>query len=131
MKEKIQSIETEIEILKRDITSCQNGLRKDIEYLASAKADLPQWLKASAITMLMAITGQLLASVWWASSITTNLTNIKDDVTLNTEFRVEYPKMHEESMIAINTIKLKTDHMEDEISQIKAIILESIKNNSN
>ena len=108
MEKKIQSLETQIAIMQSDINTIMNSEPK-----------LPQWLKSSALVVLMAMFGQILTSVWWAASITSKLDNISEDVGLNTEFRLEYPKMHEETMVSLKEIQVKTEHTESMLHEIK------------
>ena len=108
MEKKIQSLETQIALMQSDISTIMNREPK-----------LPQWLKSSALVVLMAMFGQILTSVWWAASITSKLDNISEDVGLNTEFRLEYPKMHEETMVSLKEIQVKTEHTESMLHEIK------------
>ena len=108
MEKKIQSLETQIALMQSDISTIMNREPK-----------LPQWLKSSALVVLMAMFGQIMTSVWWAASITSKLDNINEDVGLNTEFRLEYPKMHEETMVSLKEIQVKTEHTESMLHEIK------------
>jgi len=111
MKEKVASLETKMALLQSDINTIKNRepqlpvLQSDINTIKNREPQLPGWLRNSAIIVLMAMFGQIVTAVWWASSMTANLEHIKTDVTMNTDFRMSYPKMHAETMVSLHGLK--------------------------
>ena len=108
MKEKVASLETEIALI-----------RNDIRTIYKREPQLPTWLKNSATIVLAAMFTQIMTSVWWAATMTTNLDNMKADVSKNTEFRLEYPKMHAETMIELRGLKKDSEHTRGMVKEIK------------
>ncbi len=108
MEKKIQSLETQIAIMQSDINTIMNSEPK-----------LPQWLKSSALVVLMAMFGQIMTSVWWAASITSKLDSINEEVHLNTDFRMGWHKLHEVTIVSLKEIQIKTEHTEDMLREIK------------
>ena len=108
MENRINSLETQIALIQKDI--------KNIRY---RDPKLPKWLKNSAIVVLGAMFAQIMTAVWWAATVQNNLNNITKDVTHNTEFRVEYPKMHAEMMISLREIQINDVHTEKMLKEIK------------
>jgi Tfp pilus assembly protein PilO len=108
MKDKLISLETQIALMQSDIHTIRNR-----------EPDLPIWLKNSAVVVLFAMFTQIMTSVWWAASMTTQLENITQEVGQNTEFRVEYPKMHAEMMVSLKEIQVNDIHTEKMLKEIK------------
>lgn len=108
MEKKIQSLETQIALMQSDISTIMNREPK-----------LPQWLKSSALVVLMAMFGQIMTSIWWAASITSKLDSINEEVHLNTDFRAGWHKMHEVTIVSLKEIQIKTEHTEDMLREIK------------
>lgn len=109
MKEKVASLETQMALMQSDINTIKNR-----------EPELPKWLKNSAVVILMAMFTQIMTSVWWASSITVNLNNIKEEVALNTDFRMEFPKLHQEVMVELEKIKGQNIAIENNIRDMKS-----------
>jgi hypothetical protein len=120
MENRVNSLETDLEILKRDMSACQSALHKDIELLKSTKAELPSWLKNSAVGMILAIFAQTVSTVWWASELSTKQQNIQVQVTKNTAFIDAWPAMHNEVMIGLAELKKDSDHMTEMLRDLKA-----------
>ncbi len=108
MEHKIENLETQIALIKNDI---QN--------LKEKKSELPDWLKNTAIAIMLAISGQVITTVWWASSVSTKLVSVQEDVNENTKFRMSYPKMHEEVMVTLAEIKTENKHIESMLKEVK------------
>jgi uncharacterized protein YlxW (UPF0749 family) len=119
MNDKVNSLETDLALLKSEMQACQEGLHKDIEFLKQAGSDLPVWLKNSAVVMLMTMMGQIMTTIWWAASITANLANVTTEVHQNTKFRMEYPAMHQEVMVELKGIKTNSKHLENMLKELK------------
>ncbi len=45
MEKRVNSLETDLELLKKDMFACQASLKQDILHLKDTRAELPQWLK--------------------------------------------------------------------------------------
>lgn len=119
----IAALETELEVLKRDMISCQNGLHKDLDILKNQRAEVPNWVKSSSAAIILAIFTQTIASVWWASAVSTNVENLQRDVSLNTEFRMEFPKMHEDVMLELGKLSAQNSHLTEKINTIKKVVI--------
>lgn len=109
MKEKVASLETQIALMQ-----------SDIELIKNKEPELPNWLKNSAIIMLIAMVSQIMTSVWWASSITTSMANLQDEVHLNTDFRNEFPKLHGEIMVKLERIEVQNESTQEKLKDIKS-----------
>ncbi len=120
MEQRVNSLETDLAILKRDMSSCQAGLHKDIEFLKGSKAELPQWLKNSAVGIIFAIFAQTISTVWWASELSTKQSSMQIQVNKNTAFIESWPAMHNEVMIGLAEIKKDSDHMTEMLHALKA-----------
>jgi len=120
MENRVNSLETDLEVLKRDMTACQAGIRQEISYLKEARAELPQWLKTSAVGIIFAIFTQTIAVVWWASSIAAGQQNMYIDVAENTAFRLGWPVKHQEVMVKLKEISVDNQNMKEMLRDIKA-----------
>ena len=109
MQEKVASLETQIALMQNDIDIIKNR-----------QPELPKWLKTSAIAFLFAMFGQIMTSVWWASSITTTVGHINKEVTLNTEFRLEWPRLHQEVVVGLTEIKTQYKAVDEKLQDIKS-----------
>lgn len=119
----IAALETELEVLKRDMKSCQNDLHKDFVILKNQRAEVPNWVKSSSAAIILAIFTQTIASVWWASAVSTNVANLQREVSLNTEFRMEFPKMHEAVMLELGKLSSQNSHLTEKINTIKKVVI--------
>lgn len=119
MEKRVSSIETDLELLKRDMATCQNGLHKDIAMLKEAKQDLPQWLKTSAIAVIFAIFGQTITSVWWAATITSRQEAMQSKVDMNSNIIAAVAKTHEEVMLSLREIQINNKNMKEMLHDIK------------
>lgn len=108
MKEQIASLETQVALMKNDILS-----------LKGKEAELPLWVKRIAIATLFTIFSQTISVVWWASSLASNVEHLAKEVSLNTQFRMEFPKMHEEVMVKLAIIEVQNKLTQEFIKQIK------------
>jgi len=119
MEHRVNSLETDLAILKRDMTSCQQSLHKDMEFLKETKADLPVWLKNSAVGIIFAIFAQTISTVWWASELSAKQYNIQTQVEKNTAFIAAWPSMHNEVMVGLTEIKSESRHMKEMLHELK------------
>jgi len=107
MEAKVAGILTDIAIMKNDITA-----------LTNKEATLPLWVRRSALAILLAVFSQTIAVVWWASSISTNVQYISKEVSLNTEFRMAFPMMHEEVMVKLSKIEVQSAIMDSRLKDV-------------
>jgi hypothetical protein len=107
MKEQIASIETQIALMKNDITA-----------LKSQESNLPMWVKRVAIATLFTVFSQTISVVWWASSISTNVEHIAKEVSENTAFRLDWPSKHEEVMIKLSRIEVQSEVMNERLRDV-------------
>jgi len=115
----VNSIETDLEILKRDMTSCQAALHKDIEFLKLRDPQLPKWLKNAAGAVVIAIFAQTVSTVWWASELSTRQEAMQIQTDKNTAFIDAWPSMHQEVMVGLAEIKAESRHMKEMLNSLK------------
>ena len=119
MENRVNSIETDLEILKRDMTSCQAALHKDIEFLKLRDPQLPKWLKNAAGAVVIAIFAQTVSTVWWASELSTRQKTMQIQTDKNTAFIDAWPSMHQEVMIGLAEIKAESGHLKEMLLSLK------------
>ena len=119
MENRVNSIETDLEILKRDMTSCQAALHKDIEFLKLRDPQLPKWLKNAAGAVVIAIFAQTVSTVWWASELSTRQESMQIQTDKNTAFIDAWPSMHQEVMVGLAEIKAESRHMKEMLNSLK------------
>jgi hypothetical protein len=119
VENRVNSIETDLEILKRDMTSCQAALHKDIEFLKLRDPQLPKWLKNAAGAVVIAIFAQTVSTVWWASELSTRQESMQMQVEKNTAFIDAWPSMHQEVMVGLAEIKAESRHMKEMLNSLK------------
>jgi len=119
VENRVNSIETDLEILKRDMTSCQAALHKDIEFLKLRDPQLPKWLKNAAGAVVIAIFAQTVSTVWWASELSTRQESMQIQTDKNTAFIDAWPSMHQEVMIGLAEIKAESRHMKEMLNSLK------------
>jgi ABC-type metal ion transport system substrate-binding protein len=116
---RVNSIETDLEILKRDMSSCQAALDKDIEFLKLRDPQLPKWLKNAAGAVVIAIFAQTVSTVWWASELSARQEAIQIQTDKNTAFIDAWPTMHQEVMVGLAEIKAESRHMKEMLHALK------------
>lgn len=119
MEQRVNSLETDLEILKRDMSACQASIHKDIAILKDQKQDLPLWLKSSAIAVIFAIFGQTITSVWWAATITSRQEAMQSKVDMNSNIITAVAKTHEEVMLSLREIQINNKNMKEMLHDIK------------
>ena len=113
MENRVNSLETEITLLKSKMDTCQDGLFKEIEYLKKRRPELPHWMKSSAIVLLFAIFSQTVTVVWWASSTSALTTSMQIvELWLNSSSN--------EVMVALSNIQSEARHMKEMLHELKA-----------
>ena len=95
MKERVESLETQLALIKADLVS-----------LKTREIELPDWVKNSAGAILLAIFAQTVTTVWWASDLSSRHTVVERQVAKNTTFIEAWPAMHEEVMIELKEIQV-------------------------
>lgn len=108
MEKRVDSIETELALVKQELIQ-----------LRSSQREMPQWLKNASAAMLMAIFAQTVTAVWWASEITANQNSLKQEVTVNSNFRKDSPKQQQEIMVELAEIKAHNEHMKSMLNEVK------------
>ena len=119
MERRVNTLETDLELLKKDMTACQASIRQDINHLRETRAELPGWLKNSAVGIIFAIFSQTIASVWWASQISSGQNNMALQVATNTAFIQSWPEKHNEVMIKLTEITIDNKNMKGMLREIK------------
>ncbi len=121
MEKRVNSLETDLELLKKDMSACQASIRQDINHLKDTRAELPSWLKNSAVGIIFAIFSQTIASVWWASQISSGQNNMALQVAANTTFINNWPDKHNEVMIKLTEITVDNKNMKSMLHEIKKL----------
>jgi hypothetical protein len=119
VESRVNSIETDLEILKRDMSSCQAALHKDIEFLKLRDPQLPKWLKNAAGAVVIAIFAQTISTVWWASELSAKQKALQVQTEKNTAFIEGWPTMHNEVMVGLAEIKSESRHMKEMLHSLK------------
>jgi hypothetical protein len=119
METRVNSLETDLVLLKKDMSACQASIKQDINHLKDTRAELPQWLKSSAVAIVFAIFSQTIASVWWASQITAGQNNMSLQVEANTAFRLGWPEKHQEVMLELREISVDNQNIRNMLQEIK------------
>jgi DNA repair exonuclease SbcCD ATPase subunit len=108
MENRVTSIETQLALMQQDINS-----------LRTKTSELPPWLRKSALGMIGIMLLQIASTIWWAAELTTNQKNMEKEISLNTAFRMEFPKMHEEVMLELKEIKVNNNYTQSILGEIK------------
>ena len=108
MKERVESLETQLALIKADLVS-----------LKTREIELPDWVKNSAGAILLAIFAQTVTTVWWASDLSSRHTVVERQVAKNTTFIEAWPAMHEEVMIELKEIQVEGRNMKDMLQEIR------------
>jgi hypothetical protein len=111
MENRVNSLETDLELLKKDMSACQSSIRQDILHLREVRTELPQWIKNAAAAIVLAIFAQTISTVWWASELSAKQNNMQMQVKKNTAFIDAWPSMHNEVMVGLAEIKAESRHM--------------------
>jgi hypothetical protein len=119
MEKRVNSIETEVTLLKSQMQTCQSGLLRDMEELKNREPQLPKWMKTAATAVIIAIFGQTISSVWWASELNAKQIAMQRQVEKNTLFIDAWPTMHQEVMVGLADIKSESRHMKEMLHELK------------
>jgi hypothetical protein len=121
MEKRVNSLETELILLKSQMGTCQEGLSKEIEYLKKRKQELPPWLKNASLAVIFAIFGQTISVVWWASNISANTRFMQEQVDKNTMFVDSWPSKHREVMIALKEIQVENRNIKEMLKDVRSM----------
>jgi len=119
MENRVNSLETEITLLKSQMGTCQQSISKEIEYLKNRKADVPQWIKTASIAIIFAIFGQTVSVVWWASNIAAHTDNMQLQVDKNTKFVENWPARHNEVMLGLKEIQINNENIKEMLKEVR------------
>jgi D-mannonate dehydratase len=119
METRVNSLETDLELLKKDMSACQASIRQDINHLRETRSELPSWLKNSAVGIILAIFAQTVSTVWWASELSAKQNNMQSQVEKNTAFIDSWPSMHNEVMVGLAEIKAESRHMKEMLRNLQ------------
>jgi len=119
MEKRVNSLETEITLLKSQMGTCQQSINKEIEYLKNRKADVPQWIKNASIAIIFAIFGQTVSVVWWASNIAAHTDNMQVQVDRNTKFVSNWPDRHNEVMLGLKEIQVENKNIKEMLKEVR------------
>jgi len=109
MKERVESLETQLALIKADLVALKNR-----------EVELPEWVKNSAGAILLAIFAQTVTTVWWASDLSSRHTVVEKQVDKNTTFIESWPAMHEEVMLGLKEIQIDNRNMKDMLQEIRS-----------
>jgi D-mannonate dehydratase len=109
MKERVESLETQLALIKADLES-----------LKGREMVLPEWLKNASGGIIIAIFAQTITTVWWASDLSSRHTIVEKQVDKNTTFIESWPAMHEEVMVGLKEIQVENRNMKEMLHEIKA-----------
>ena len=84
---------------------------KELDSWRERSARLPNWIRNSGIALFLAIFGQAMTSVWWASEITNTQANILADVKVNTEYRMQSAERYNDIMIEITKLQVMMESL--------------------
>lgn len=108
MKERVESLETQLALIKADLVALKNR-----------ELELPGWLRSTAVSILFAVFAQTITAVWWASNITTKQGILEAQVNTNTDFRIGWHEKHREVMSALQRLEIKLEGIERANKDIK------------
>ncbi len=109
MKERVESLETQLALIKADLES-----------LKGREMVLPEWLKNASGGIIIAIFAQTITTVWWASDLSSRHTIVEKQVDKNTTFIESWPAMHEEVMLGLKEIQIDNRNMKDMLQEIRS-----------
>ena len=108
MEDRVQSIETQIALMQKDISE-----------LRSKTLELPPWLRKSAIGVLGMMLIQIGSTIWWAAELTTKQNALIKEVEENSQFREDFAVMHTETMVKLKEIHVDNSHMRSMLMEVK------------
>jgi ABC-type proline/glycine betaine transport system substrate-binding protein len=109
MKERVESLETQLALIKADLATLKNR-----------ELELPEWVRTTAVAILFAVFAQTITAVWWASNISTKQEVLESRVDVNTDFRLGWHDKHREVMSSLQRVEIKLENIEKDNRAIKA-----------
>lgn len=109
--------ETKLLEIENKLESMHNALQrqeKELDSWRSRSVRVPNWIRNSGIALFLAIFGQTMTAVWWASEITNTQTNILADVKTNTQYRMESSERYNDIMIEITKLQVMMETLINE-----------------
>jgi hypothetical protein len=83
----------------------------ELETWRDRSVRVPNWIRNSGIALFLAIFGQTMTAVWWASEITNTQANILADVKVNTEYRMQSAERYNDIMIEITKLQVMMESL--------------------
>ncbi|AIA83156.1 hypothetical protein AV947_gp41 [Podophage Lau218] len=108
MKERVESLETQLALIKSEIIS-----------LKTREMKLPAWIRNASGAIIVSMFAQTVTIVWWASDLSSRHTIIEKQVDKNTGFIDAWPIMHEEVMVGLKEIQVENRNMKEMLHDIK------------
>ncbi len=108
MKERVESLETQLALIKADLVS-----------LKTRTLELPDWVRTTAVAILFAVFAQTITAVWWASNLTTKQEVLESRVAINTNFREGWHAKHSEVMNALQRVEMMLKSLETDNKSIQ------------
>ena len=108
MEDRVQSIETQIALMQKDISE-----------LRIKTLELPPWLRKSAIGVLGMMLIQVGSTIWWAAELTTKQNALIKEVSENSQFREDFAVMHTETMVKLKEIQVDSSHLKSMLMEVK------------
>jgi hypothetical protein len=87
---------------------------KELDSWRERSVRVPNWIRNSGIALFLAIFGQTMTAVWWASEITNTQANILADVKVNTQYRMESSERYNDIMIEITKLQVMMESLINE-----------------
>ena len=84
---------------------------KELDSWRERSVRVPNWIRNSGIALFLAIFGQTMTAVWWASEITNTQSNILADVKVNTEYRMQSAERYNDIMIEITKLQVMMESL--------------------
>jgi len=108
MKERVESLETQLALIKADLDS-----------LKSRELVLPEWIRNASGGIIIAIFAQTITTVWWASDLNSRHSVVEKQVDKNTVFIESWPAMHNEVMVGLKEIQVENKNMKEMLLEIR------------
>jgi len=104
---KLLEIENKLERMHNALTRQET----ELDSWRERSVRVPNWIRNSGIALFLAIFGQTMTAVWWASEITNTQANILADVKVNTEYRMQSAERYNDIMIEITKLQVMMESL--------------------
>jgi hypothetical protein len=108
VKERVESLETQLALIKADLV-----------ILRSKETPLPEWVKNAAGAIIVAIFAQTVTTVWWASELSARQFNMQKQTDRNTILVDAWPTRHSEVMISLKGLQTENKNMNNLLREIR------------